>query len=119
MGVRQVRARLFLVLVMVFVVYTVASAQEYSVRTNRRINLRVTHSLQGRIVETVASGTVLPVVGSVEDWLKIDRRGDTVWMADWVNFTRVEGNLGTQSQVDNCCYVDRECNSDSEWIDGY
>ena len=46
-------------------------------------------------------------------------------MADWVAYTRVEGGQQTQSQtqtssqIDNCCFVDRQCNTDQEWTDGY
>ena len=27
--------------------------------------------------------------------------------------------LGTASDIDNCCFVDRQCSSDQQWIDGY
>ena len=44
-------------------------------------------------------------------------------MADWVAYTRVEDSAPTQTQtaanIDNCCFVDRQCNNDNEWTDGY
>ena len=56
-------------------------------------------------------------------------------MADWVNYTRVDGAgdgggqgsstvpespLPTVYQVvDNCCHVDRQCNTEQEWSAGY
>ena len=44
-------------------------------------------------------------------------------MASWVGHTRVEGSEQTVSQpannIDNCCFVDRQCNSDQQWTDGY
>ena len=112
------KTRLFAVIIAVIVQCSVASAQaqDYSIRTNARANLRATYSLEGDIVETVASGTILQVVGEFNRWLKINRNGNDVWMADWVNYTRSDQ---TQSQIDNCCSVDRQCNSDEEWTSGY
>ena len=52
-------------------------------------------------------------------WLKINRNGNEVWLADWVGFTRVADGGQTQSQIDNCCYVDRQCHSDADWTSGY
>ena len=26
---------------------------------------------------------------------------------------------GSASDIDNCCFVDRQCHSDQEWVDGY
>ena len=48
-------------------------------------------------METVPEGTILHVVGRFNRWLKIDRNGDIVWLADWVNYTRVD-NGGGQEQ---------------------
>ena len=75
-------------MIIVFMLYSVASAQEdYYIRTNARINLRATYSLEGEKVETVEAGTILHVVGRFNRWLKIDRNGNEVWMADWVDYT--------------------------------
>ncbi len=108
---------LFLFIVSVNVVL----AQEYYIQTNHNTNLRVLHSTNSGIVETVTRGTVLHVIGEFNRWLKINRNGNEVWMASWVSHTRVEGNQQAQpaSQIDNCCHVDRQCNTNQEWVDGY
>ena len=101
-----------------------ASAQPYSIRANRGLNLRTEPSLNASIAETIHSGTVLQVVGKFNRWLKIDRNGREVWLADWVNFSRVDsgepsGSQQPTAQIDNCCFVNRQCSSDQEWTDGY
>ena len=117
------KTRLFAVMTAVLVLCSVASAQGYSIRVTYDTNLRAAASLSGRIVETASSGTALQVVGNADRWLKINRNGSEVWMANWVSYTRVEGSAQTPSQVasniDNCCFVDRLCTSDQEWRDGY
>ena len=100
-----------------------ASAQNYSIRVAFDTNLRAAASLQARIVETAPAGTVLNVVGSDNRWLRVNRNGSEVYMADWVDYTRVEQGAPTQPQttsnIDNCCFVDRQCHTDQEWTDGY
>ena len=109
-------------MIVVFMLHSVASAQEdYYIRTDSRINLRATYSLEGDLVETVPTGTTLHVVGRFNRWLKIERDGQTVWMADWVHYTRVDDGSqeqisiqespdpGSNQVVDNCCFVDRQC----------
>ena len=88
------KTKLLAAMIVVFMLHSVASAQEdYYIRTDSRINLRATYSLEGEKVETVPEGTTLHVVGRFNRWLKIDRNGDIVWLADWVYYTRV-GNGG-------------------------
>jgi len=106
-------------IVALFALCSVASAQDYQIRVGANINLRDTYSLEGNVVEVVPSGTVLQVVGRFNRWLTIDRNGNTLWMADWVPFTRVGDGGQTQSQIDNCCFVDRQCTVDAEWTSGY
>ncbi len=118
------KIRLFTILLAVFVLCNVASAQNYAIRTNNATNLRATYSLDGAILETVPSGTILQIVGKVNRWLKINRNGNAAWMADWVGYTHVASGTVGQSkrqtpQVDNCCFVDRQCNTDEEWTNGY
>ena len=79
------------IICIVFLLSLVTSAQTYSVRVNQRTNLRATSSLEGRIITAVAADTVLHVIGSMEKWLKISRNNREVWMANWVGFTRVDG----------------------------
>ena len=116
--------RVFLALVMSALVgIGAASAQDYSVRVTHNTNLRAAASLQARIVETAPAGTTLPVTGSAGRWLQINRNGNQVWMASWVSYSRVQGVQQTvappQTPIDNCCFVDRQCNTDQEWTDGY
>ncbi|MCY4072881.1 MAG: SH3 domain-containing protein [Chloroflexi bacterium] len=100
-----------------------ASAQSYSIRVSFNTNLRASPSLQAHIIETAPAGTILSVVGEFNRWLHIDRSGSEVWMASWVSHTRVEQNAPAQAQparqIDNCCFVDRQCNTDQDWNDGY
>ena len=91
-------ARKFAVVLGLFALCIVASAQNYNIRTSFDTNLRNTYSLQGNVVETVPSGTTLLVVGNQSRWLRISRNGVEVWMANWVRHTRVAGGEQTQSQ---------------------
>ena len=115
------KSKLLAAVIFVFLLCGVAAAQEdYYIRTDSRINLRATYSLEGEKVETVPEGTTLHVVGRFNRWLKIDRNGDIVWLADWVYYTRVDDGSQESSTsqdqfdlesfqiVDNCCQVDRQ-----------
>ena len=107
-----------------FVLCAVASAQEYSIRANRGLNLRAEPSRTAGIAETIHSGTVLQVVGAFNRWLKIDRYGREVWLADWVDYSRVDSSAPSESSqpttpIDNCCGIDRQCQGEAEWEAGY
>ena len=99
-------------------VCAIVSAQDYSIRVAFNTNLRASNSLSASIVETIPAGTTLTVLGEVNRWLRINRNGREVWMASWVRHERVEGGVQTQSQttstVDNCCFVDRQCQTDQD-----
>ena len=113
------KTRLLSAILALFVLCTAASAQDYQIRTGANINLRDTYSLEGNVVEVVPSGSILQVVGRFNRWLTINRNGNTLWMADWVPYTRIGDGGQTQSQIDNCCFVDRQCRVDAEWTSGY
>ena len=117
------KAKLFGIVLALFVLVNVASAQGYFIRVANNTNLRAAASLQARIVETAPAGAILNVVGSYNRWLRVNRNGNDAWMADWVDYTRVEESAPTQPQtasnIDNCCFVDRQCHSNQEWTDGY
>ena len=119
------KTKLFVILNAMFILCGVASAQSYSIRVTFNTNLRSAGSLQASIIETAASGTTLNVVSELNRWLRISRNGNEVWMASWVGHTRVESDTQTQtstqatSNIDNCCFVDRQCSNDQEWTDGY
>ncbi len=115
--------KLFVATLVIFLLYSVASAQSYPIRITFNTNLRAAASLQARIVELALAGTTLNVVDSSGRWLRINHNGSEVYMADWVDYTRVEESAPTQQQtasnIDNCCFVDRQCHTDQEWRDGY
>ncbi len=116
------KLKFFALMTVVYALCTVASAQSYAIRVAFYTNLRAGASLQANIVETVPAGTTLTVVGRDNRWLQINHNSD-VWMADWVRHERVEETAPTQPQtttnIDNCCFVDRQCMTDEEWISGY
>ena len=115
------------ILIALCMLVALASAQSYSIRANRGLNLRAEPSRSASIAETIHSGTVLQVVGEFNRWLKIDRNGREVWLANWVNFSRVDDSAPPASPalpaptgpIDNCCYVDRQCSGDQEWMAGW
>ncbi len=118
------RAKCLAILFAGFVLCALSYAQDYSIRANRGLNLRAEPSLNADIAGTVTTGTVLQVVGQQGGWLQINRNRGVVWLANWVNFSRLDSSepAGSQqptSQVNNCCFVDRQCQSDQEWIAGY
>ena len=116
-------ARIFAVMLALILLCGAASAQNYSIRVTYNTNLRISNSLQSNIFETVGSGSTLDVVGNNGRWLRINRIGNEVWMAGWVSHSRVAETAPTQPQtttnIDNCCFVDRQCATDQEWADGY
>ena len=116
------RAKCFALIIAGLVLRAGSSAQEYSIRANRGLNLRAAPSLYADIADTVRTGAVLEVVGKSGSWLKINRNSNEVWLADWVNYSRVDsGPLESPAAtpIDNCCFVDRPCQSDQEWVAGY
>ncbi len=116
------KIKYFVIVIACLLLLTVASAQGYSIRANRGLNLRAAPSLNANIAETVRSGAILHVGGQFGHWLKINRGGNEVWLADWVDYSRVDQTptqTAASSPIDNCCFVDRQCNSDQEWTDGY
>jgi len=123
----MIKAMQFSIMVWVFVLCNVASAQTYSIRVQFNSNLRADASLDSQVLESAPAGSVLQVVDSFNRWLKINRNGREVWMASWVSHSRIEDSGQTASQpanvslaqVDNCCFVDRQCQSAQDWENGY
>ena len=115
--------KVFAAILFSFLCIAVASAQDYTIRANRGLNLRAAPSLNATIAATVRTGDILKVIGHTGGWLKIRHESSEVWLADWVNYSRVDqqpaaAGTGT-ADVDNCCFVDRQCNSEQQWVDGY
>lgn len=106
-----------------------ALAQSYQIRVTWPVRLRASYSLDSPVVGKALAGDVLNVVGRHNRWLKIERDGETAWLADWVDYTRLDqeqtssaepaANERTPSDIDNCCFVNRQCATDQEWVDGY
>ena len=117
------KARLIAATIAMCLLYGVSSAQTYAIRVTHNTNLRASYSLESAIIETAPAGTTLQVVGKSGRWLRISRNGNDVWMADWVAYSRVEGGEPTPEQptsnINNCCFVDRQCQTDQDWTDGY
>ncbi len=117
------RAWLAAAMTAIFLLFGVVSAQSYTIRVTHNTNLRASYSLESAIVGSAPAGTTLQVVGNNGRWLRINRNGNDVWMADWVAYTGVDGSEPTPEQstsdIDNCCFVDRQCQTDQEWTDGY
>ncbi len=102
-------------------------AQTYSIRVTFNTNLRAEASLDSDVVQSAPAGSVLQVVGSFGRWLNINRDGLELWMADWVSYSRIDGGGHAAPQpvssapaaVDNCCQVDRQCQTEADWTNGY
>ena len=94
------------------------------------MNIRAGSSTRHLVVANARAGDVFAVsasmVGSDWCWLKIDMG----WLA---NTSRVRSTEPAQpvvtgsstsatsqpSNIDNCCFVNRQCTSEQEWINGY
>ena len=121
------KTKLLATMISILALCSVAMAQGYDIRTTSRNNLRAAPRLDGTFLETVPAGTVLHVLGRLNRWLKISRNGNEVWMADWVGYSRIESSAGAApqpasnipAQVDNCCFVDRQCATDADWTEGW
>ncbi len=106
------------IIVVALLIRAIASAQPYTVRVTYNTNLRASFGLDAPIVAVAVAGETLTVFGSHDKWLKISRNGREVWMADWVPLTRV-GAEQASADINNCCFVDRQCATDQEWTAGY
>ena len=94
------------------------------------MNIRSRASTSGQVVAKARAGEAFDVSQSTRGatwcWLKIDLG----WMA---NTSRVRSTKPAQpvgggsapppasqpANIDNCCFVDRQCTSEQEWSDGY
>lgn len=86
--------------------------------------MRASYSLDSEVVETARAGSVHTVTGRFNRWLKINKMDRALWLADWVAYARVDGagspeSQPQSSQIDNCCFIDRQCDSDADWVSGY
>lgn len=94
------------------------------------MNIRASASTNSRVVARARTGDSFTVLesraGANWCWLRISQG----WMADTsrVQSTKPVQRVDTrpvtpppapQSEIDNCCFVDRQCRTDKEWEDGY
>lgn len=122
--------RLSIASVVLLMVCSAVLADSYQIRVRFTVRLRASHDLDSPVVGKALAGDVLHVVDQYNRWLKIERDGVISWLADWVEYTRVDQeqapspaeaapNQQQRSNIDNCCFVNRQCQSDREWVDGY
>ena len=114
------KARYYAVAFILFILSNAASAQSYFVRVTNNTNLRASYSLESAVLTSARAGATLEVVGQHNRWLRVRHEGRQFWMAAWVSHSRVDAQpTATATDIDNCCFVDRQCQSDQEWTDGY
>ena len=127
------KLKLFVIPVLIlFAGILVAQSVDYHIRVDAATNLRESYSVNSAVHEKVPAGTILRVVyeGTQGNWLKVERNGVRVWMARWLSHSRVDAPVtqpaaGSAEQpappqnVDNCCYVDRQCTSEADWVSGW
>lgn len=113
------KTRILTAIISIVVLCGPASAQNYSIRLAFGTNLRAEASLEADIVEVAPAGAILQVVDEVGQWLKINSNGNEVWMANWVEHSRVENSQQPGFEVYNCCFLDWKCDTDEEWSSGY
>ncbi|MYH64868.1 MAG: SH3 domain-containing protein, partial [Chloroflexi bacterium] len=106
-----------------------AQPSQTMIRLDTEANLRELHSLDSEVVIRVAEGSLLPLTGTVNRWLKVVFAGRELWLADWVMHSRLSAEEiaviyapppppPPPPIIDNCCLVDRNCTSDEEWERG-
>lgn len=89
------------------------------------MNIRSSYSAASRVVSTARAGDSFAVSQSRRGdrwcWLDIGRG----WLANTTRVSPTPPALTSPAQasqpanVDNCCFVDRQCHSDQDWEDGY
>ena len=129
-----IRVLLICLFVMIFsIVAGTAGAQSSCYRhstayVSAPINVRLSHSTASAVIRGAVAGESFAVSSSTQGksycWLNISEG----WIAWTVRVSAVApggttapaGEQTTQpSNVDNCCFVDRQCHTDKEWTDGY
>lgn len=95
------------------------------------MNIREEATTSSRVVATARRGDSFSVQSSERGhtwcWIEID----SGWIAKTIRVSptrpsttspqpsTVQQPVGQESNIDNCCYVDRQCASNQEWTDGY
>ena len=92
------------------------------------MNIRKSHSTSSPVVQTAAAGQSFAVSSSTQGsrycWLELAAgwmaRTTRVAASQPAQSTAASGNQSTQpSDINNCCFVNRRCQSENEWLDGY
>ena len=98
------------------------------VYVNAPMNIRQSHSASSPVIRGAAAGESFAVSSSTQGttycWLNIPdgwmaSTGRVSPSAPGGNTASVAGQTTPQSNIDNCCFVDRQCQTDQEWGDGY
>lgn len=92
------------------------------------MNIRQSHNTGSQIVRKAAAGASFSISSSTQGetycWLNVPDG----WMAWTSRVSAVPTGGGTTppadqstqaSNLDNCCFVNRQCQSNQEWVDGY
>lgn len=115
------KARFILLLLVLLAVGGAAAQSEYWITTFRN-SLHDCANPHGPPVEYTISHAILRVVGEMDGHLKINRFGEILCLPIGMVFYRrlTPGKQYQESpRVDNCCSLDRHCDTDEEWAAGY
>ncbi len=142
---RKLSVLLALVALLALMLATV-SAQTVKCITPKQsaVNLRGHHEQNADKVGTLAFGSQLQIVRKFNRWYEVQHNGGSAWVADWVvNEVACAGAAQSQPEsqpaqsqpvsqpaqsqppaeppqdIDNCCFVDRQCATEQEWAVGY
>ena len=63
---------------------------DYRIRVNATVNLRGGPGTEFEIVITIQAGAELQVVAETDEWFSVIHEGQQLWMANWLDYTRLE-----------------------------
>ena len=63
---------------------------DYRIRVNATVNLRGGPGTEFEIVTTIQAGAELQVVAETDRWFSVIYEGEQLWMANWLDYTRLE-----------------------------
>lgn len=125
----MVRLKVVILLMLLIASVTLAQTADYYIQVAQPTNLRTSYSLESPVVEIAPADARLHVVyeGTHGNWLQVERNGNKLWMARWVNYSRVSNaqpvpaasSSQPQTEIDNLCFTTWLCNTPEEWVAGW